>query len=61
MDNKIAHFRVVDGSLRLCLPCCISAGVIGIDTDEIEFFEIFELYIRHAPEFAAEYKVKQLL
>ena len=43
MDNKITHLRVVDGSLRLSLPRCISASVIRIDTDEIQFIEIFEL------------------
>jgi len=59
MDNKITHLRVVDGCLRP--PRCISASVIGVDADEIEFFEVFELYIRHAAELAAEYKVKQLL
>ena len=61
MHNKVAHFGVVDGSLRLCPPGRISAGVIGIDTNEIELFEILELYAGHIAEFAAEYKVKELL
>ena len=61
MDNKITHLRIVDGSLRLCPPGRISAGEIGIDTDEIELFEILELYAGHVAEFAAEYKVKELL
>ena len=61
MHNKVAHFGVVDGSLRLCPPGRISAGVIGIDTDEIKLFEILELYAGHVAEFAAEYKVKELV
>ena len=62
MNNKITHLRIVDASLRLRPPRCIRASVIGVDADEIELFGIFELYIiRRAAEFAAEYKVKQLL
>jgi hypothetical protein len=38
----------------------MSARVVGIDAHYIEFFEIFELYVRYAAEFATEYKMKQL-
>jgi hypothetical protein len=61
MDNKVTHLRVVYGSLRLCSPSCIRAGIIGENANEIEFFEVLELHIGHAAEFAAEHKVKQLL
>jgi len=39
----------------------MGTSVIGVDADDIELCGIFELYIRYAAEFAAKYKMKQLL
>ena len=61
MNDKITHLRVVNSSLRLCSPRRVSARVIGVDADDVKFFEIFEFHIGYTAEFTAEYKVKQLL
>ena len=44
MDDEIAHLRVVDGLLRLAPPSRIGGGVIRVEADDIDLFEINEAF-----------------
>lgn len=61
MDHKVAHQRVVDRFLRRRLPRRVSFGIIRVDTDDIEMFEIAEGDALKRFEFAAKNEVQQLL
>jgi len=58
MHDEIAHVRVVDRLLRLCLPDRVGGGIIRIDADNIEAVQILELVAAEVPEFASKYQVK---
>src|ERR1700731_1420705 len=36
VNDEVAHMGVVDGLLRLGLPCPISSGIVRINADDIE-------------------------
>ena len=42
MDDEVAHARVVDARLRLCLPGLVGRPVIGVDADDVDRREIGE-------------------
>ena len=61
MHDEVSHFGVVDGTLSFRFPGSIGAGVVRIDTDDVELVEIAELHARHAFQLATEDKMEQLL
>src|SRR5215510_15162809 len=43
VHDKVSHMGVIDRLLRLRFPCGISGGVVGINSNDIQFVEILEL------------------
>src|SRR4029078_8578144 len=60
MNDEIAHVCVVDGLLRLGLPCDVGARVIWVDADDLDLLEILELGSSELGEFTAKDKMQQL-
>src|SRR5512144_364618 len=60
VNDEIAHVRVVDSLLRLCLPCDVGARIVRVDADDVDLVEILELSASELAELAAEDEVKQL-
>src|SRR5215203_1939107 len=60
VDDKISHMGIVHGLLCLALPSCICRGVVRVDADDVETFQVPELMAAELSEFAAEYQMRQL-
>src|ERR1700722_10339307 len=58
MHDEIAHLGIVDGALRLGLPGRVGAGIVRIDTDDVDLVEIFEFHALNTIELAAKYQVE---
>ena len=61
MHDEVSHFGVVDGTLRFRFPRSIGAGVVRIDTDDVEPVEVAKLHARYAFQLTTEDEMEQLL
>jgi hypothetical protein len=61
MHDEVSHFGVVDGTLRFRFPGSIGAGVVRIDTDDVEPVEVAKLHARYAFQLTTEDEMEQLL
>src|SRR6266404_4079427 len=61
VNDEIAHFRVIDGLLRLGAPSDISGRVIRVDTDQLDLVEILEFSRVQLAQLATDHEMKQLL
>src|SRR5262245_62800604 len=60
MHDEVAHESVVDGLLRFRPPCSISAGVVGINADDVQLAEVAEFDLTQIRELATEHEMQQL-
>src|SRR5262245_65289147 len=60
MHDEVAHESVVDGLLRFRAPGSISAGVVGINADDVQLAEVAEFGLIQIRELATEHEMQQL-
>ncbi len=60
VHDEIAHLGIIHGHLRLLFPDRIGRSIIGIDTHDIDFIEIFELDALQSGHLSADDEVEQL-
>src|SRR6516165_6156590 len=60
MGYKIAHFGIVHGRLRLCLPGTLSRSVIGEDPNNIKLGQITKFGAGEIFQLTSEYEVEKL-
>ncbi len=61
MHDEVSHFGVVDGTVRFRFSSSIGAGVVRIDTDDVEPVEVAKLHARYAFQLTTEDEMEQLL
>ena len=61
MNNEIAHFGNIDRLARLGLPGLMRLGIVRVDTDNIQFGNVFELDIIEFGQLATKYQMQELL
>src|SRR6188472_4034199 len=60
MHDEVAHMGIVNGAVRSVLPRVIRLRVIWVNADDVELFEIAELYSVERGELPSEHEMKQL-
>ena len=61
MNDEIPHFGIVHRHLRFLFPGPIGGGIIGIDADNIQGFQILETDSIETVQFTAKHEMQQLI